>query len=236
MEVGERRRPRRAPDRNDLDDDRRGLNSGVGAGLEQRRVELGAIEHGPSLADASTVAILEGDAMRIYLAGPLFSQAERDWLDHIAGRLRGLELDPFVPHEHFDALGELTPDEVYRVDGDGLRSSNALLAWLDGPVIDDGTAAEIGAFAELVRGGDPHYRGIVGLVTDLRLQRRRGNTTGDGMNLFVAGAIRSAGSICWTVDEAIAALQALPDRNPSGFLADSSSSAGIPSGGNGETG
>lgn len=147
--------------------------------------------------------------MRIYLAGPLFSEAERDWLDRLAARLRAEGLDPFVPHEHFEALAELTPDEVYRVDGAGLRSANALLAWLDGPVVDDGTAAEIGAFAELVRSGDPSYHGIVGLVTDLRLQRRRGNTTDDGMNLFVIGAIRAAGTVCWSVDEAVAALQAL---------------------------
>ncbi|HEX4518910.1 MAG TPA: nucleoside 2-deoxyribosyltransferase [Gaiellaceae bacterium] len=149
--------------------------------------------------------------MQIYLAGPLFSEAERDWLHRVAARLRAEGLDPFVPHEHFDALAELTPDEVYRVDGDGLRSSNALLAWLDGPMVDDGTAAEIGAFAELVRSGDPRYRGIVGLVTDLRLQRRRGTTTGDGMNLFVIGAIRSAGTVCWTVDDAVAALRSLEE-------------------------
>ena len=42
--------------------------------------------------------------MRIYLAGPLFSEAERDWLDRVAARLRAEGLDPFVPHEHFDAL------------------------------------------------------------------------------------------------------------------------------------
>ena len=147
--------------------------------------------------------------MQVYLAGPLFSQAERDWLDGLAATLRAEGLDCFVPHENFGALKKLTPDEVYRVDGAGLRGSNALLAWLDGPVIDDGTAAEVGAFAELVRGGDPRYRGIVGLVTDLRLERRRGNVTGDGMNLFVTGAIRAAGSVCWSVEDAVAALHAL---------------------------
>ena len=147
--------------------------------------------------------------MQIYLAGPLFSQAERDWLDGLAATLRAEGLDCFVPHENFGALKKLTPDEVYRVDGAGLRGSNALLAWLDGPVIDDGTAAEVGAFAELVRGGDPRYRGIVGLVTDLRLERRRGNVTGDGMNLFVTGAIRAVGSVCWSVEDAVAALHAL---------------------------
>src|SRR6516165_6420995 len=122
----------------------------------------------------------------------------------MGARLREAGLDPFVPHEHFEAMTELTPDEVYRVDGDGLRESNALLAWLDGPVIDDGTAAEIGAFAELVASGNPHYRGIVGLVTDLRLERRRGRASGDGMTLFVVGAIASAGRVCWSVEEAVA--------------------------------
>jgi nucleoside 2-deoxyribosyltransferase len=147
--------------------------------------------------------------MRIYLAGPLFSEAEREWLDRLAQRLRGEGFDCFVPHEHFDALAELTPAEVFRVDAGGVRSANVLLAWLDGPVVDDGTACEIGMFAELVAGGDPRYRGIVAIVTDLRLRRRRGNAVGDGMNLFVIGAIEQVGRVCWSVDEAVEALREL---------------------------
>jgi nucleoside 2-deoxyribosyltransferase len=154
--------------------------------------------------------------MRVYVAGPLFTQAERDFLGGIAARLRAEGFDPFVPHEQFGALKELSPEEVYRVDGAGLRAANALLAWLDGPVIDDGTAAEIGAFAELVAAGGAHYRGIVGLATDLRLERRRG-AVGDGMNLFVIGAVRSAGQVCWSVEEAIAALHSLADSAPRTF-------------------
>ena len=149
--------------------------------------------------------------MQVYLAGPLFSQAERAWLDVLSAALRADGLDVFVPHENFDPTTEPTPEEVYRVDGAGLRASNALLAWLDGPMIDDGTAAEIGAFAELVASGDTRYRGIVGLVTDLRLERRRGRAPGDGMNLYVAGAIASAGRTCWSVEEAVIALRELED-------------------------
>jgi len=149
--------------------------------------------------------------VQVYLAGPLFSQAERAWLDGLAAVLRGDGFDLFVPHENFDAITELTPEAVYRIDGAGLRSSNALLAWLDGPMVDDGTAAEIGAFAELVASGDSRYRGIVGLVTDLRLERRRGRAPGDGLNLFVTGAIASAGRVTWSTDEALAALRELRD-------------------------
>jgi hypothetical protein len=147
--------------------------------------------------------------MRIYLAGPLFSDAERAWLDSTAVRLRAEGFDVFVPHEHFGDIVDLSPDEVYRVDGAGLRAANVLFAWLDGPMVDDGTAAEIGAFAELCRLGDGEHVGMVGLVTDLRLARRREVAVGDGMNLFVIGAIRSCGRVCWSLDEAVDALREL---------------------------
>ena len=150
--------------------------------------------------------------MRIYVAGALFSEAERAWLDGLATRLRGEGFECFVPHEQFGELKELTPGEVYRVDAEGVRSANVLLAWLDGPSIDDGTACEIGMFAELVERDERRYRGIVGLVTDLRLERRRGNAAGDGMNLFVAGAIEAGGRICWSVDEAVEALRELESQ------------------------
>jgi nucleoside 2-deoxyribosyltransferase len=145
----------------------------------------------------------------IYVAGPLFTEAERGWLDELAARLRAEGFECFVPHENFSELKKLTPGEVYRVDAEGVRNANVLLAWLDGPVVDDGTACEIGMFAQLVAAGGPSHRGIVGLVTDLRLQRRRGAAVGDGMNLFVIGAIEASGRVCWSVDEAIEALREL---------------------------
>jgi hypothetical protein len=148
--------------------------------------------------------------VRVYVAGPLFSEAERAWLDALAARLREEGHDCFVPHENFAQLADVTLEDVYRIDSDGLRSANALVAWLDGPMVDDGTACEIGMFAELVRGGGDDYRGIVAITTDIRLERRRaGNVVGGGMNLFVGGAIASCGRICHSVDEALAALDEL---------------------------
>ena len=148
--------------------------------------------------------------MRLYVAGPLFSEAERAWLDALAARLRAEGHDCFVPHENFPELADVTLEQVYRIDSEGLLSSNALVAWLDGPIVDDGTACEIGMFAELCRSGGDKYRGIVAITTDIRLERRRaGNVVGGGMNLFVGGAIESYGRITHTVDEAVAALRAL---------------------------
>jgi hypothetical protein len=146
----------------------------------------------------------------LYVAGPLFSDAERSWLDALAARLRAEGFDCFVPHENFPELTDVTLELVYRIDSEGLRSANAMVAWLDGPVIDDGTACEIGMFAELVRSGGEQYRGIVAITTDIRIARRRQQSVvGGGMNLFVGGAIDSCGRIVYTVDEAVAALREL---------------------------
>ena len=153
--------------------------------------------------------------MQVYVAGPLFSEAERSWLDTLAARLRAEGIDCFVPHENFPELADVTLDEVYRIDTEGLRSSNALVAWLDGPMVDDGTACEIGMFAELVRSGRGHHRGIVAVATDLRLERRRqASVVGGGMNLFVGGAIASCGTIVHTVDEVVEALRGLGEPGP----------------------
>lgn len=146
---------------------------------------------------------------RIYLAGPLFSDGERAYLDGLARDLRARGHDVFVPHEQFTGdKVELDAATVFRVDVGGVRDANVLFAWLDGPMVDDGTACEIGIFSELVATGDPRYRGIVGLVTDLRTQRRRG-TSGDGINLFVAGAVQANGTLAWSTDEAYAAVDQL---------------------------
>lgn len=148
--------------------------------------------------------------MRVYVAGPLFSEAERSWLDMLAARLRSEGVECFVPHEHFPELVNVTVEEVYRIDTEGLRSADALVAWLDGAMVDDGTACEIGMFAELVRSDSERYRGIVAIVTDLRLERRRAQgVVGGGMNLFVSGAIAACGTMVHAVDDVVVALREL---------------------------
>jgi hypothetical protein len=149
----------------------------------------------------------------IYLAGPLFSDGERAYLDDLARRLRARGHDVFVPHEQFtDDIVDLDAATVFRVDFEGVRSANLLFAWLDGPMVDDGTACEIGIFAELVRTDPARHHGIVGLVTDIRTQRRRG-TPGDGLNLFVAGAVVANGELTWSVDDALDAVDRLASRS-----------------------
>ena len=141
--------------------------------------------------------------MKIYFAGPLFTPYEREFIDECAAQLRGAGFDVFVPHEHELALdGTVTAERIFSKDWAGLSEANAVLALLDGPMIDDGTACEIGIFHALMRSG-PEKKGIVGLVTDLRATRdteREGEAR--GLNLFVVGCIEAAGTMCTSIDEA----------------------------------
>ncbi|RLT37856.1 MAG: hypothetical protein DWI58_16505 [Chloroflexi bacterium] len=156
--------------------------------------------------------------MKIYLAGPLFTHAERAFLDIVAARLRAEGFAVFVPHEQFAeqkfmrSEGGAAADEVYMTDLEGMFGANVVLAWLDGTQVDDGTAVEIGIFSRLCAQESACYRGIIGLSTDMRIARRRGLVPADGINLFVAGAIRSVGEIVWSIDEAVTTLIRLRDR------------------------
>ena len=64
----------------------------------------------------------------------------------------------------------VTAERIFAKDWAALSEANAVLAILDGPVIDDGTACEIGIFYGLMR-SDPSKKGIVGMTHDLRSTR-----------------------------------------------------------------
>lgn len=140
--------------------------------------------------------------MRIYLAGPLFTPYERRFLDECAARLRAEGFEVFVPHEEVLALEDTPAAVIFAEDWDGVAGADAMLAVLDGPQVDDGTACEIGIFHALMR-SDPSKRGIVGLLTDLRGER---SGEGHGLNLFVKGCVEAAGEIVGDLDAAVRAL------------------------------
>jgi nucleoside 2-deoxyribosyltransferase len=139
--------------------------------------------------------------MRIYLAGPLFTPYERQYLDGCAARMREAGLEVFVPHEQVLADETTSPATIFDQDCAGLTAANAVVALLDGPMVDDGTACEIGLFHGLAL-GDPAKKGVVGLLTDFR------SAVGEGhrLNLFVHGCVDASGGICSTVDEVLEVL------------------------------
>jgi nucleoside 2-deoxyribosyltransferase len=99
--------------------------------------------------------------MRLYVAGPLFTQAERAWNERLASALAAAGHDVFLPQTEVKAITSLDADTIFQVDVDGVRSAEAVVAILDGADPDSGTCFECGLAFAL---GIP----IVALRTDFR--------------------------------------------------------------------
>jgi hypothetical protein len=141
--------------------------------------------------------------VRVYFAGPLFTPYERSYLDECAARLRGEGIEVFVPHENTLAAGDTSAATIFAKDWRGLSEADAVVALLDGPMVDDGTACEIGIFYALMQENGSTKKGIVGLLTDLRSTLGH---QGHGLNLFVLGCIEAGGKVCGSMDEVLATL------------------------------
>lgn len=79
--------------------------------------------------------------MRVYFAGPLFSAAERAWNADLAEALRAGGHEIFLPQDQEpaqDAAG------IFATDVGGIDWADALVAIVDGPDPDSGTAWEVG--------------------------------------------------------------------------------------------
>jgi nucleoside 2-deoxyribosyltransferase len=77
----------------------------------------------------------------LYLAGPLFSAAERSWNAELAATLRGGGHEVFLPQEKepgMDAPG------IFSADLAGLDGADVLVAIMEGLDADSGTAWECG--------------------------------------------------------------------------------------------
>ena len=104
---------------------------------------------------------------RIYVAGPLFSSHEREFLVSLVERLSsttGLDAidDFFLPHRDVGDLGMVGErNEIFSADIHFLDRADIVIALLDGPDVDSGTAVELGyAYAK----GEK----IFGILTDRR--------------------------------------------------------------------
>jgi hypothetical protein len=141
--------------------------------------------------------------MRVYFAGPLFTPYERSFIGGCAARLRDAGIEVFVPHENALAAGDTSAATIFAKDWRGLVDADAVVALLDGPMVDDGTACEIGIFYALMQ-TDPARKGIVGLLTDLRAGLGH---EGHGLNLFVLGCIEAGGKVCSSLEEVLDVLE-----------------------------
>ncbi len=110
--------------------------------------------------------------MKIYLSAPLFTQVERRWNRMLAAALeehiRGAEVllpQDFKFCDSFNRPEDFT--KIFRACRDSLEEADLVVAVLDGPDVDSGTAFEVGhAYARDIP--------IIGIRTDFRGSQDRG--------------------------------------------------------------
>jgi nucleoside 2-deoxyribosyltransferase len=82
----------------------------------------------------------------IYISGPLFTPAERKYLEEIAKLCQMIGLSTYLPHRDvgFGSARGSQSEHYFKADIQMLQNSRCVLAVLNGPDIDSGTAWEIG--------------------------------------------------------------------------------------------
>ena len=136
---------------------------------------------------------------KIYVAGPLFSMYERQFLEDLVNKLaEELDLDIyddfFLPHRDAGDVGVAgkTRDKVFYDDLRYLESAKVVIALLDGSDVDSGTAVEIG-YAYAMK------KEIFGLLTD---KRKWDNTCSQviGINNMIWGTLLEGRRIYRSLD------------------------------------
>jgi nucleoside 2-deoxyribosyltransferase len=113
---------------------------------------------------------------KVYLSGPLFSQAEIEWGRQIKSAILeefGDKIEIVWPHEI--AMGP--PKEIFQSNHRALNDCKFMVAILDGAQVDDGTAWEIGY--HFAKG-----KKILGIRTDFRKAGEAANSKVNAMLEF----------------------------------------------------
>ena len=127
--------------------------------------------------------------MKIYLAGPLFSEGERNWIRNLKKEIEllsdswGKQVSVLWPYEfitqpEIESLGTGAKHEIFSRCKSHLDCADMVIAILDGPQVDDGTAWEIGYFYAK---RSPEQK-IIGVRTDFR---RAGESNGAVVNAMI---------------------------------------------------
>jgi hypothetical protein len=130
------------------------------------------------------------DAYDVYLAAPLFNDAEKAFNEQLALKLEGMGLHVFLPQRdglEFAALEELSPDarnrRIFALDVSNVEASPTIVALLDGRVPDEGVCVEVATGREYSK-LTGRSKLILGLKTDERAWLPGGN-----LNPMITGTL-----------------------------------------------
>ena len=113
--------------------------------------------------------------MRLYVAAPLFTEAERAFNLVLAHALESEGHDVYLPQRDTQqAEAAVRTTAIFQANLMALTQADAVVAVCDGPQVDDGTAWEIGcAYARNIQ--------VFGLRTDVRISQQ----TDERINLMI---------------------------------------------------
>ena len=152
--------------------------------------------------------------MRIYMAGAMFTEADKEYNLQLAGRLRTHHFDVYCPNEsepiNDKTRSDVTGQMIYDLDISELEASNVVLLQVSE---DSGSNWEAGYMDALAKYVDPaRWYGVMGLATDIRLhsvpnpvQSGVDNQAGY-LNQLIVGGLQKSLDIFRTADAAIARL------------------------------
>jgi hypothetical protein len=153
--------------------------------------------------------------MRIYMAGAMFTAADKEYNLRLAERLRTHDFDVYCPNEsepiNDKRRTDVTGRMIYDYDIGELEASNVVLFQVSE---DSGSNWEAGYMDALSKYVDPdRWYGVMGMATDIRLQSipnpaQAGVDNQAGyLNQLVVGGLQKSLGIFRTAEEAIAQLE-----------------------------
>ncbi len=99
--------------------------------------------------------------MKAYVAGPLFDEGERWWIEKVEQLVADAGFETFLPHRDNPPKDEFNVRQIFENDKRGVDECDVVVASLNGVTTDDGTAWELGyAYAT--------GKHLIGLHTDWR--------------------------------------------------------------------
>ncbi|MCX9082008.1 MAG: nucleoside 2-deoxyribosyltransferase [Candidatus Methanoperedens sp.] len=131
----------------------------------------------------------------VYLAAPLFREAECDFNRKLRNELISAGFDVFLPQEDSNNIKDNKDRQtiIFNKNLKGIENSDILVAVLDGADVDSGTAWEIGfAFAK--------GKSVLGLRTDFRTLGREGT-----VNLMIERSV----ILCMSIPELLNHLKSM---------------------------
>ncbi len=98
-----------------------------------------------------------------YVAGPLFDEGERWWIEQVDALVAAVGFRTFLPHRDNPPKDEFNVRAIFENDKRAIDECDIVVASLNGVLTDDGTAWELGyAYAK--------GKYIIGLHTDWRMR------------------------------------------------------------------